>query len=205
MATIIFDFDGTIADSFDYVADFMASEAGITLSNEQRDHLRGLSMVGMARKLGYHWWEGPFLFFKGRQRMREATMRLKTFVGIPELIRKLYSEGHELFVLSSNSQDNVRLFLQQQKINKFFIEIYGNAGVFGKGQALKRLLNEQNLEINHAVYVGDELRDVEAAKSIGMRAVAVSWGFASRKDLAEASPAWLADTPAELFKILEEI
>jgi phosphoglycolate phosphatase len=206
MAAIIFDMDGTIADSFDYVAEFMASEAGMgPLSAGQKKELRGLSMVGMARKLGYQWWQGPMLFFKGRRRMHQAIKNLRSFAGVPELIRKLHNEGHELFVLSTNSLSNVRLFLQQQKLHKYFLEIYGGVGVFSKAPALRQLLREQNLDVYQAVYVGDEQRDVDAAKQIGMRAVAVTWGFADRKNLQAMKPAGLADTPEELLRILEEI
>jgi phosphoglycolate phosphatase len=206
MATIIFDMDGTIADSFDYVSDFMASEAGMApLSDEHKHQLRNMSMVGMARKLGYKWWEGPMLYFKGRRRMHQAIKNLKSFEGIPELIRKLHNEGHELFVLSTNSVRNVHNFLHHQKLHKYFLQIYGGVGVFGKAAALRQLLNDQNIDVKNAVYVGDELRDVEAAKSIGLRAVAVSWGFANRQHLKDAKPTGLADTPAELMSILEEI
>lgn len=206
MATIIFDFDGTIADSFDYVADFMAAEKGIPeLSANQRHDLGGMSMIGMARHLGFHWWQGPMLFLKGRRRMSQSIKTLSSFRGMPELIRKLHAEGHELFVLSNNSVRNVRLFLHKHKIHKYFLQIYGGVGFFGKGPALRQLLKEQNLEIEHAVYVGDELRDVEAAQSIGLRTVAVSWGFASRQNLADARPTGLADNVDELMRILQEI
>ena len=206
MAAIIFDMDGTIADSFDYVADFMASESGKgALGPEAKEALRGLSMVGMARHLGFKWWQGPLLFFRGRSRMKHAIKDLQSFSGIPELIRKLHAEGHELFIVSTNSVRNIRLFLRHQKIHKYFLQIYGGAGIFGKPIALRRLLREHKIDIDHAVYVGDEIRDVEAAKVIGMRAVAVSWGFASRDGLKAANPLGVADTPAELMKILEEI
>jgi phosphoglycolate phosphatase-like HAD superfamily hydrolase len=206
MATIIFDFDGTIADSFDYVADFMATERGIPeLSTSQRHDLRSLSMIGMARRLGFHWWQLPMLFFKGRRQMSQSIKKLNSFRGMPELIRKLNAEGHELFVLSNNSVRNVRTFLHKHKIHEYFLQIYGSVGFLGKGSALRQLLKEQNLEVEHAVYVGDELRDVEAAQSIGLRAVAVSWGFASRQNLVDAKPTGLADNVDELMRILEEI
>ena len=206
MAAIIFDMDGTIADSFDYVADFMASESGVgPLSDEQKKSLRGLSMVGMARQLGYQWWQGPMLLFRGRRRMHAAIRELRSFAGMPELIRKVHAEGHQLFVLSTNSLSNVRLFLHRQKIHKYFLEIYGGVGVFNKAPALRELLREQNLDVKQAVYVGDEQRDVAAAKQIGMRAIAVSWGFADRGNLKAMRPAALADTPEELMRILEEL
>jgi phosphoglycolate phosphatase len=206
MAAIIFDFDGTLADSFDYVADYLAGEARRgPLSAEQKQQLRGLSVGGMVLKLGFKWWQWPVLFLKGRNRMRHAIKELRSFKGIPDLAAKLQAEGHELFILSTNSNRNIKHFLHTQKMHKHFLEIYGGVGMFGKAPALRQLLKEQNIEADQAVYVGDELRDVEAAHLIGLRAVAVSWGFASRKNLKAAKPTALADTPEELFRILEEI
>lgn len=206
MATIIFDMDGTIADSFDYVSDFMAQQAGMSrLTPEKKQQLRGLSMINMARRLGFHWWHAPILFYKGQRRMHKVIHRLRSFEGIPELIRKLHAEGHELFVLSSNSRRNVNHFLHTQKIHRYFVEIYGGVGMFNKASALKQLFKEQNLDIRRAVYVGDELRDVQAAKSIGLKAIAVTWGFADPQELKAARPAGMANTPAELMQILEEL
>jgi phosphoglycolate phosphatase len=206
MATIIFDFDGTIADSFDYVADFMADEAGRgPLSDKQKDELRAKSMTTMARQLGFNWFTGTLLFFKGRRRMHKVIKDLDTFEGMPELLRKLHNEGHELFILSTNSVRNVRRFLHHHKIHKYFLEIYGGVGPFSKAPALRQLLADNNLELEQAVYVGDELRDVESAKAIGMRAIAVTWGFASKTNLKAAMPAGIADTPQQLLAILEEV
>lgn len=137
--------------------------------------------------------------------MHKVIKNLDTFEGMPELIGKLHNEGHELFILSTNSVRNLKRFLHHHKIHKHFLEIYGGVGPFSKAPALRQLLREQSIETSQAVYVGDELRDVESAKAIGMRAVAVTWGFASRKNLKAAKPEALADTPAQLMSILEEI
>lgn len=206
MAAIIFDMDGTIADSFDYVSEFMAKEAGLPpLTDEQKRQLRGMSMAGMVRVLGFPWWQGVLLFFKGRRGMHQSVRQLRAFQGMPEVIRKLHAEGHELFVLSSNSVRNIRNFLHHQKIHKYFLEIYGGAGMLGKAPALKELLKENNIELDQAVYVGDERRDVEAAKAVGVRTVAVTWGFAHRDNLIALEPMAVADTPAQLMQILEEV
>ena len=130
---------------------------------------------------------------------------LKPFEGIPEIIKKLHNEGHELFMLSTNSLPNVHHFLDDQKIHKYFLEIYGGVGVFSKAPALRRLLKEQHIQPGDAIYVCDELRDIEAAQSAGVRTVAVSWGFARRRNLVAKRPTALADTPSELMRILEEV
>ena len=206
MAGIIFDLDGTIADSFDHVAAFMAKQAGIKhLNAVEKNMLRGLSMIGIARRLGFKWWHGPWLLHKGRREMSKNMHLFKSFPGIPELIKKLHAEGHELFVLSSNSKKNIKYFLKHQKLEKYFVDYYGGVGIFSKTPALRRLLRDHEIEIKNAVYIGDETRDIEAAKAIDLRVVAVSWGFASRNNLIEAKPLVVVDNTDELIAVLEEI
>src|SRR5947209_2546445 len=124
MAAIIFDLDGTIAASFDYVAEFLVAEACCPpLSGEPKANLRGLSMAAMARELGLHWWRLPFLFHKGLKGMRYSINRVYPFAGMPEVIEKVHAEGHELFMLSSNSVRNVRQFLRHHNLYKYFLEI----------------------------------------------------------------------------------
>lgn len=205
MAAIIFDFDGTIADSFDYVAAFLAGETRMSpLSNDQKQELRGLSMVAMARHLGHRWWRLPGLLFKGRREMARAMKQIHPFGGMAATIQKLHAEGHELFIVSSNSVHNVRAFLRQHQLHTYFLEIYGGVGMFSKAPTLRRLLREHQLERKDTFYVGDELRDIKAAQSIKLPVIAVTWGFARSSDLEAQRPAALADTPADLIRILEE-
>ena len=206
MATIIFDFDGTIADSLDFFIEFIAKEASKSpLSSEDRRALRGLSLVAVARRLGHPWWRLPRLYYKGRSHMYPVINHFSPFVGMPKVIKKLHAEGHELFILSSNSVRNMHKFLHHRHLHRYFLEVYGGVALFGKAPALRQLLQEHNLEISDAVYVGDELRDVEAARSIGLRAVAVTWGFSQSGNLKASGPMAIADTPAELMSILSEL
>jgi phosphoglycolate phosphatase len=205
MAAIIFDFDGTLADSFDYVANFLIGSAKHPpLTDTERMALHGMSMAAMARQLGYRWWRLPGLLLKGRRVMAETVHTIQPFAGMPEVIKKLHAEGHELFILSSNNVHNIHTFLHQHKLHTYFLELYGGIGLFGKAPALRRLLKDQSFEAKDAIYIGDELRDVQAAKSLDMRVVAVAWGFAKTADLEAERPTDLARTPQDLMKILEE-
>jgi phosphoglycolate phosphatase len=205
MAAIIFDFDGTIADSFDFVVDFLAVEAGReALTAAEKQTLRGQSMASIGRGLGLSWFRLLRLFFKGRQRMGAAIDQIKPFDGIPRLLQKLHAEGHELFILTSNTVPNVHKFLHQHELHTYFLEVYGGIGVFGKAPALRKLLGEQHLEIKDSLYVGDELRDVQAAQAVAMRMVAVAWGFARPSGLEALRPTAIAETPDDLLKVLEE-
>lgn len=206
MAAIIFDFDGTIVDSFDYVADFLAAEAKMPpLSDSQKKELYGLSMIAMARHLGHSWWRMPRLLFKGRRQMGGIIQQLKPFGGIAAVLHKLHAEGHELFIVSSNSLRNVHAFLRKHDLQTYFLEIYGGVGLFSKAPTLRRLLKRHHLELDNAVYIGDESRDVEAAQSIKLPVIAVTWGFARPADLEALRPTALAHSPDDLIRALEEL
>ncbi|MGC1176710.1 MAG: HAD hydrolase-like protein, partial [Candidatus Saccharimonadales bacterium] len=152
-----------------------------------------------------HPWKMPFLLMRGRRRMRQVIGQLEPFAGIPEAIRALHAEGHELFILSSNTLRNVRDFLHQHELHTYFLEIYGSVGLFGKASALRRLLREHNLERGDAIYIGDETRDVQAAQSLSLRVIAVTWGFTKPATLKALHPTALADQPSDLIRILEEL
>lgn len=206
MATIIFDLDGTIANSFDFVADFLAKEARkAPLSAPDKEQLRGRSMAAMGRQLGISWLRLPSLFYRGRKAMRRSIAHVKPFAEMPEIIAKLHAEGHELFIVSSNSVHNVRKFLHHYQLHTYFLQIYGSIGLFSKAPTLRKLLKDHKFDVSQCVYIGDELRDVESARSINMRVIAVGWGFAQNDDLKARKPTKLVHTPAELFSVLEDL
>lgn len=202
MANIIFDFDGTIANTFDYAVAFLQREAGgAPLDKDQKTALHGLSMAGIARRLGIPWRRMPGLFFKGRREMSPAMDNIEPYDGMPGVIREL-SRKHKLYILSTNTTRNINKFLRRHELDKYFVEVYGGVGMFGKAPALRRLLLEQHIENRTAVYIGDELRDVMAAQSLGVRVIAVTWGFARAVDL-KAKVSALAKRTGDLGKLID--
>ncbi|MFO0781509.1 MAG: HAD-IA family hydrolase [Candidatus Saccharimonadales bacterium] len=205
MAAIIFDLDGTIADSFDFVADFLAEKKnGEHLDSREKRELYGLSMLAMARKMGHPWWRLLRLLFEGRKEMGKIINQVPVFAGLPEAIRKLQAEGHELFIVSSNTTQNIHAFLAHHELQTYFLEVYGGASL-NKSKTLKALLREQSIDVADAIYIGDETRDIKAAHAVNMRIVAVTWGFASKEDLRNQRPTAMVHTPGELLAFLEEL
>lgn len=207
MATIIFDFDGTIADSFDYVAAFLERHVrrGHPLTHEEREKLRGMTMQQMAIHLGSPYWYLPILFIIGRRAMGKAIYNVPIFEGMGRVIDQLHAEGHELLMVSSNNNRNIKRSLKQHHLYKYFTDVYGNAGFFGKKRAIRRILWRNSLDVKNAVYIGDEVRDVVAAKAAGIRVIAASWGFDKREILESHEPTAIADTPQDIVRILEEL
>jgi phosphoglycolate phosphatase len=205
--TIIFDFDGTIANSFGVIVDIFEklTKQPRKLNDTELNELRDLSPLSIAKRLGVSNWQIPFLLIRGRRIMAGRQREIEPFAGMPSVIEKLHAEGHELFIMSSNSRRTIKKFLKTHHLNTYFVEIKGEVGMFGKPRALRKLLRGNQLDAQSAFYIGDETRDVEAAQQVGTRSIAVLWGFARDEKLAELKPTAIATTPEDIIRILEEI
>jgi phosphoglycolate phosphatase len=207
MATIIFDFDGTIADSFDYVAAFLQRHVRKQhpLTEEEKQTLRGMTMKEMARHLGSPYWKLPILFIIGRYAMGRAIYNVPIFEGMGRVIDHLHAEGHELMIVSSNNTRNIKKSLKQHHLYKYFTDIYGNAAFFGKRRGIKNILWRNSLLPRDAIYIGDEARDIVASKAAGIRVIAASWGFDKADILESHKPTAVARKPEDIITILEEL
>ncbi|HSX47839.1 MAG TPA: HAD-IA family hydrolase [Patescibacteria group bacterium] len=205
MASIIFDFDGTIADSRDLVIDFLSKEAlKYPLTPAERHSFYGLTMFEIVKKLQLPWWRFPSLLFKGRESLSKSIPRLKPYDGITDVIKKIHNEGHQIFIVSSNSLNNIKRFLRRYKIQKDIFAIYGGIEIFGKEHTFKDLIKEFNLDTKQIICIGDEVRDIEAASAVKLRTIAVSWGFSNIEHLHSARPTWIVESPNELLKLVEQ-
>lgn len=201
MRNIIFDFDGTIADSFDYVFKFLSAEAGhLDLSKIDVNSYRYMSMKSIALQLGIPFWRLPFLYFKGRRVMREHLLHIQPFPGMPGVIRSLHQEGNVLNIISSNSRRNVRFFLRHHNLDDCFQVVRGGAGYMGKVWPLRQL--KRRFKTDDCWYIGDEITDIVSAKTAGVHNIAVTWGFASKHELSLLAPTYIVETPPELHTIL---
>lgn len=134
MAHIVFDFDGTIADSMWVVLEIYEQIFGATLSPQQVEHIRGLTATKVIKELGIPMWKGPKLLTKGTKIMRSRLNEVAPFAGTEELLKKLTEAGHELRIMTSNSEGNVRVFLKEHGLLDYFSGIQGGVGLFGKAQ-----------------------------------------------------------------------
>ncbi len=202
--TIIFDFDGTIADSFEVIISIFQhlTKNHTKLSEEDMHRLRQQPLLTVAKQLHVPAWKIPYLVFRGRLLMRSRMSQVVIFEGMGKVIDQLHAEGHELFILSSNSSGNVKTFLHEHHLNSRFVDIRGNVSLLGKARALRKLLHRNSLNIDDTWYVGDESRDIEASKSVGLRCIAVTWGFADLAALEPLKPTALAHEPKEIVDIL---
>ncbi len=198
---IIFDFDGTIADSFpvvfDIINDFAEKEGTKKFSESQ---LRNLSASLILKEIKISKIKIFFFLKKLREKINEKISFIKPIRGIAPNIRILKKNGNKLGIVTSNSSNNVKEFLKNNDLDIFDF-VYSDSSIFGKDKIIKKLLKKYDIKTKNALYVGDEIRDVEAARKAGIKIVAVSWGFNSKKTLIENNPDYIIDNPNELLSI----
>lgn len=201
MKTLVFDFDGTLADSFELVIDIAYELTGIPRQSEEEvARLRHLPLLKAAREMHIPLRKAPRLLVKGRQMMMERIDEVHPFPGIPEVLRELHDNGYHLLVISSNSEHNVRSFLRTNALEPFFDGVYGGASI-NKAASLRRVLKRNKLDAADCFYIGDEVRDIAAASKVGMEPVAVAWGYQAKDALKKYHPYAVLDQPTDLLQI----
>lgn len=202
---VVFDFDGTLADSLaQAVAIFQRIGPGLGL-NPIRDAdvstLRTLPTKQLLKTLGVRFWKLPRVVRTYQAAAAEHAHELKLHAGIPQLLVGLHSAGHRLGVLSSNREDVIRSCLRANGVEELFAFVVGYPKLFGKAKALRRILKSERIDRDQLLYVGDEVRDIEAARKVKVAVVAATWGFHARPLLEAASPTSFADTPADVMAV----
>jgi len=202
MKTLIFDFDGTIADSFELVMEIAYELTGLPRrSKKEIDRLRKLPLVKAAREFNIPFHKAPGMLIKGRQKMLERIHEVQPFEGMPDVLRELHEAGYHMLVTSSNSEKNVRAFLRANNLESYFDGVYGNASVFNKALSLKKVMRRNKLDAADCFYIGDEVRDVIAAAKVHIEPIAVTWGYQAPEALKKHHPFALAEEPDDLLRI----
>lgn len=205
MRHVVFDFDGTLVDSFQIglgIYNEVADSLGLRpMTEETIAELRRLPLMDRFKAMGVPIHRMPKLVVEFTRHYRTALTRLRFFAGIPELLATLSAKGLTLHVLSSNAEDNIRDFLGQQGVEAIRT-ITSVPNVFGKHRALKTFLRKQGLTTGDILYVGDEERDVVACRKIAVRIAAVTWGFDAADVLKAAGADHLVASPQELQALI---
>jgi phosphoglycolate phosphatase len=206
--TIIFDFDGTLADSFlvarEIIKKFSTEFGYKNPTDEDIALLRSEHPNEIIKKIGLSPLKIPFLFLKVRSEMHKQILDIKPIPGIKKVLKELLSQDYLLGIVTSNNEKNVHAFLQKNDID-FFDFIQTESSLFGKAQMLTKVLKKHGISPQDAVYVGDEIRDIEAAHKVGMKIISVSWGFNDKKGLAKFHPDALIDKPTALISSIKKI
>ena len=197
---ILFDFDGTIADTISAGLEIINSHAEKygykRLDGDINTHFSALQLVKLAE---IKFWKLPYLIYQLKKKLSEKSDELKILSEAPELIKKLNDEGYELGILTSNSFKTVKAFLKKYELDSFFSFLRTDVSLFGKKKALKKAKKVINKKI---IYIGDELRDIEACRKNDIPIVSIPWGLNSYESLEEHNKGLVAKNADEAYNLI---
>lgn len=203
---VIFDFDGTIADtmgSIEKITNKLSDKFNFKkIKKADLEELKNKETKEIFKSLGIPLVQLPFVFKEVRKVLYNEIDEIKPIKEIKEALLQIKKNNYGLGILTSSPLKTVEKFLKVNKFD-FFDFVYSEENLFKKDQKLEKLLKKKNLNPQKVFYVGDETRDIVAAKKVGVKAVAVNWGFNSEKILEAQKPDYLIKKPKDLIALFK--
>ncbi len=205
---LLFDFDGTVANSIDKILELineLAPRHGYAkITPEKFAAIRNLPITRAVRSV-----KMP-LYKLGRaisiilNEYRRIVPDLEPCAGIIPVLNDLKAAGISLALISSNHTENLRAFLDHHQIGCFdWVE--GTSGILKKHNNILRQIRKHNLDKGKVIYVGDEARDIKAARRSEVKIISVAWGLHTAEHLQKFKPDYLVRAPNEILTIVKEL
>jgi phosphoglycolate phosphatase len=189
-ALAIFDLDGTLADSFPWfltVVDGVAREFGFRpIADDEIQPLRHAGAREILRRLDVPLWKLPAIARRMRALKREQLDAISLFPGVPAMLHTLRDGGLTLTLVSSDSENNARRQLAENAA--LFSHFACGTSLFGKAAKFKAIMRRARVTAAQAIAIGDEVRDIEAARTAGIACGAATWGYSAASALVAMKP-----------------
>ena len=209
LKSILFDLDGTLTDSGEGIMNCVAlalQHYGIPIP--PREELRifvGPPLQENFLKFGIPEEEidNAIKVFRSRY-LTVGKFENFPYPGIPELLQKLKSAGHHLYVATSKPESTAREILDKFELSPYFDIICG-ATMDGTRQSkadVIQYLYDQTSETLPTIMVGDTSYDVEGANAHHILTIGVAWGYGSVTEMIEAGAVTIAQSVDELYELL---
>jgi phosphoglycolate phosphatase len=200
-ALAIFDLDGTLADSFPWfqrVFNDVADRYGFRrVAAHEVEGLRGKGPRELLAHLDVPVWKLPLIAAHMRRLKSRHLHDIPLFPGAREMLQDLAGAGVRLALVSSDHEANVRSQLGSDTA-ALFTQFACGASLFGKAAKFRQVVRRSGVAPARTIAIGDELRDIEAARAAGIACGAVAWGYADVAALRAQQPDRMFATMAEI-------
>lgn len=204
--TVIFDFDGTIADSLRVVLSVAEDVFDVDRAFDDSfvHELRGMSQSEILEALDISMFQALLHWKEGKEEFADRVEGIDVFDGVKDALHDL-DDQYDLGILTNNDEMTVRRFIDHHDLPSFqFIE--DSFILSSKANELDRLVTDVcDGDVSEVVYVGDQVSDVEAAYEVGCAAIAVTWGYNSDDYLEEVAADQIIAHPSELVSAVQSL
>ncbi|MCA9371727.1 HAD-IA family hydrolase [Candidatus Woesebacteria bacterium] len=206
-STYIFDFDGTIADTLFTV---------IRIINNNKEHygidgideteiprFRNMSVRYLLKEFNIHLVQVPKFLRDIQKELGNHISEVKCFLDMDTVMQTLKKKGAHVGIVTSNTEKNVSQFLFRHKLEKIPSFVIAEPSLFGKHKKIKKAVEKYHLNPQKTIYIGDEIRDIEAANKAGVASGVVTWGYNGKEILSKHHPDYLFDSPKQIVSLIE--
>jgi phosphoglycolate phosphatase len=205
--TMIFDFDGTIADTLFVYFDLLNlladrfNFARFDINNI--DYYRGLSSHQIFSMVNIAKYKLPFVVLEARNILKKEINKIKPIEGMKDVVEEMKRLNLQTGIITSNSVKNVNSFLKQSDFPDFDF-VFSSLRIWQKSAVLKKVIAHHKLDPSKVFYIGDETRDIEAAKKAGIKSIAVTWGYNTKAILDNSNPDFLCESTDALKETIQK-
>jgi phosphoglycolate phosphatase len=204
---LIFDFDGTIADTFSYYLsciNILADKFEFKkIPPEDVASYRNMGSHEILQSLHIPSIRVPLIVWEARKLLKKGIHQIMPVQGMKKALVALQSLDISMGIITSNSVKNVATFLKLNEIAVFDFT-FSSLRLWEKSRTLKKILDLKNLNPNRVYFIGDETRDIEAAHKAGVKSVAVTWGYNSESALGQLNPDYVISDPKMLVGLVSQ-
>ena len=203
LKSVIFDFDGVIASTFEMCRSLTKEFDGVALDAEAYKEFFDGNVLdnGTKRKfISFHDISVKMKFLvEYARRLHDEHLPVP---GIKEVIAEL-AIRHDLHIVTSGDTKIISDFLKRHSLREHFGEVLGYDVAHSKVEKFA-MLGASGNEARNYMYITDTLGDLKEAAKAGLPAIAVTWGFHDEKRLRRGDSLVIVRTPRELKQAIDE-
>ena len=207
---VFFDFDGTLASTFDIVSKAFGVVEDKYMhrkfTNEDWGKVSGPNEEGIIERLVPDKKEAKQAFLDYIHDYRQIhNQYLKDFIpGIRELLVSLKSKGYRIFVLTGRSKETLFISLEKLDGFKYFADYFrGSTKGMVKDKVMLKAFEDLKICKDEAIYVGDTQEDIIQCRSIGVDIISVVYdNFATHDNIEKMNPGMVAHSPSEVENLI---
>src|SRR6056297_2040953 len=207
MQSLIFDFGGTIINTNNLIIQTLKKVAkdklNLTLEEEKINEMYGLAIDEQMRMLDPNR-EDELVDYYFDLYLRKVNSETFLFEGIEELLKELNVRNYSLYILTNNNTKDTTQSLDRLNILNYFEGMITMDDVSnGKPdpEGLQILFNNNNIDKNKALLIGDSPHDIEAGNEFNIKTVLVGWTMFDLEDF-KVKPDQIINKPGELLELI---
>lgn len=204
---VVFDFDGTLADTeekaFNIYNELATKYKYSTVTMEELQHIKNLHIKEIKKIVDIPFYQFPRALKDGQKMMREESTEIHAFSSdIHDFFTQLRKETDHIGILTSNIKKTVEQFLETYEISHE-IEFIMCSALMSKAKKIKKVLRKYDIKSSEMLYIGDEVRDIEACRKVGVDVIAVKWGYNTPTALEKCKPTFMIESIWDVLEIVK--